>query len=79
MAKVGDRFWVGHGLMNGRDVDDASTGPCETESEALRAIKLEWLNFLVDSQRKNAEIHARQYEVLEIDRDGMAVHSVTVD
>lgn len=48
---VGQKVWQGHGLMGGRDVDDASSGYYEYEFEALTAISDEWQAWLSDSEK----------------------------
>lgn len=68
--EVGQIVFQGHGLLNGRDVDDSGTSFYAAREEAQEAIESEWLAWLSDREKANADSYVRGYTVDSLDDDG---------
>ena len=76
--KCGDTYWRGFGLKNGRDVDDATTDPCETEEEAIKTITEDWFSWLSKRERSSADVYARQFRCTSVYDDGQIGVEITI-
>jgi hypothetical protein len=77
--QIGDRYYQGHGLIGGRDVDDSATQPCETREAAQAAIESDWVAWLSANERLRASTYVREMEVLSIADDGTISSAASAD